>query len=508
MEEGLARFAKANDWSHIAPDALAQVATHLEKGAPLEALLDIPEVASLPNQTVVAAVRAVSAYNHWQAACKETDLGEASAAGCRTPGDLAVVSALLAMGAPRSAETASAGSTMVGIVLKEALLIGRGDSEAALAQSGRWPAADVPPARWLAWRRMERAGDMTITLKLPEEAAQALLHAGQSTGLPEAALKEATRTGLWRTLDGTAQRRAEDEACAAYVGLLSAAPLDLSPLGAIYIGSQRGPLGAVVVDQNGSLLEAQSFPSNHDMARVLEWATATGATGWVVPTSAADARRLARVRMALPGTLQQVKPAGIGLALECLEEEATLFGRPREILKAVVLARRALKPHVEWSRLDPLELGLAEYQNDLDLQSLSAALEAVRALAPRGQLTATRARVERRLNPMLRNLSDLRPGMEIDVQITNLTSFGAFATFGLDVEGLIHISELADSRVNSPSEVVRIGQQLRARVIQVESDRRRVSLTLRSGPTRPRQAQGAKADALAKLNDLFKPSKT
>lgn len=72
-------------------------------------------------------------------------------------------------------------------------------------------------------------------------------------------------------------------------------------------------------------------------------------------------------------------------------------------------------------------------------------------------------------------------GDEVDVIITRLAEFGAFARLvDLPVEGLIHISELADGHVAQPQDVVQEGQQVRARIVRIESDRKRLGLSLAS----------------------------
>lgn len=74
-------------------------------------------------------------------------------------------------------------------------------------------------------------------------------------------------------------------------------------------------------------------------------------------------------------------------------------------------------------------------------------------------------------------------GQLVEGTITKLTKFGAFASLGgeegYEVEGLIHISELSDRRIEHPREVVREGDRLRMRVIKVEPERRRIGLSLK-----------------------------
>ena len=70
-------------------------------------------------------------------------------------------------------------------------------------------------------------------------------------------------------------------------------------------------------------------------------------------------------------------------------------------------------------------------------------------------------------------------GQIVDATITKLTNFGAFAKIGDSIEGLIHISELADHRVSHPKEVVHEGDQVQVRIIRIELQRRRVGLSMR-----------------------------
>jgi small subunit ribosomal protein S1 len=64
-------------------------------------------------------------------------------------------------------------------------------------------------------------------------------------------------------------------------------------------------------------------------------------------------------------------------------------------------------------------------------------------------------------------------------RVTKLVSFGAFVEVAEGVEGLIHISELAEHHVETPDEVVRSGDEIDARIIDVDAKRRRLSLSLK-----------------------------
>ena len=82
-------------------------------------------------------------------------------------------------------------------------------------------------------------------------------------------------------------------------------------------------------------------------------------------------------------------------------------------------------------------------------------------------------------DPWLQKVAHLREGQLIEGRITHLTKFGAFARLGEDLEGLIHISELGEQRVNHPKEVVKEGDEVTLRIIKIDPERRRIGLSLR-----------------------------
>ena len=86
--------------------------------------------------------------------------------------------------------------------------------------------------------------------------------------------------------------------------------------------------------------------------------------------------------------------------------------------------------------------------------------------------------------PILRSdvltLDDLVPGMELSGTVRNVVDFGAFIDIGLHEDGLCHISELSDRFVKHPSEVVKVGQIVRVRVLGVEKEKKRISLSMKN----------------------------
>src|ERR671929_1938756 len=84
-----------------------------------------------------------------------------------------------------------------------------------------------------------------------------------------------------------------------------------------------------------------------------------------------------------------------------------------------------------------------------------------------------------RKDPWQEIVESVSVGEEIRGRVTKLVSFGAFVEVAEGVEGLIHISELADHHVETPDEIVRSGDEVEARIIDVDARRRRLSLSLR-----------------------------
>jgi uncharacterized protein len=81
----------------------------------------------------------------------------------------------------------------------------------------------------------------------------------------------------------------------------------------------------------------------------------------------------------------------------------------------------------------------------------------------------------------VRTMEDLKPGMELEGVVTNVTAFGAFVDVGVHQDGLVHVSQLADRFVKDPNEVVKVGEKIKVRVLEVDLARKRISLTAKKG---------------------------
>lgn len=76
-------------------------------------------------------------------------------------------------------------------------------------------------------------------------------------------------------------------------------------------------------------------------------------------------------------------------------------------------------------------------------------------------------------------ITDLHEGMILPGIVNNITDFGAFVDIGVHVSGLIHISQMAEKRVNNPAEILKLRQQIKVKVIGVDINRKRISLSLK-----------------------------
>jgi protein Tex len=88
------------------------------------------------------------------------------------------------------------------------------------------------------------------------------------------------------------------------------------------------------------------------------------------------------------------------------------------------------------------------------------------------------------------DLADLKSGMILEGVVTNVTNFGAFVDVGVHQDGLVHISMLSNKFVKDPREVVKAGDVVKVKVLEVDEKRRRIALSMRLDETAPRSREG------------------
>ncbi len=103
------------------------------------------------------------------------------------------------------------------------------------------------------------------------------------------------------------------------------------------------------------------------------------------------------------------------------------------------------------------------------------------------------------------DIRDLKPGMRLEGTVTNVAAFGAFVDIGVHQDGLVHLSQLADRFVKDAHEVVKAGDVVHVRVVEIDANRKRISLTMRTsddvgagvGP-KPQRSDGAPRERAGK----------
>ena len=134
----------------------------------------------------------------------------------------------------------------------------------------------------------------------------------------------------------------------------------------------------------------------------------------------------------------------------------------RALVGDAVLVRR-----IDWRRYTGADLG------EPTLRDILTELEKP-GRDPRGDFSAPAFRAD------LSTLEDVREGMVLQGVVTNVTAFGAFVDVGVHQDGLVHVSQVANRFVRDPAEVLRVGDRLAVKVLGVDLERRRLSLSVRA----------------------------
>jgi protein Tex len=92
--------------------------------------------------------------------------------------------------------------------------------------------------------------------------------------------------------------------------------------------------------------------------------------------------------------------------------------------------------------------------------------------------------------------------MEVPGIVTNLTRFGAFVDIGVKQDGLVHVSEIAHKYIQDPSEVLKLNQHVKVKVMEVDVARKRIALSIKQTEAAPTQ-QSRPAQHIPKLKQSF-----
>ena len=79
------------------------------------------------------------------------------------------------------------------------------------------------------------------------------------------------------------------------------------------------------------------------------------------------------------------------------------------------------------------------------------------------------------------DIKDLKPNMVLTGTVRNVVDFGAFVDIGVHQDGLVHISQISDKYVKHPMDVVQVGDIVTVRVLDVDVEKKRISLTMKNG---------------------------
>jgi predicted RNA-binding protein with RPS1 domain len=358
--------------------------------------------------------------------------------------------------------------------------------------------AELAPHRWFTARRGEEDGWLELELVAPEGEAERAL-GPLSTPELVAELARAGAKAAREALHARAETQVLDTAAGALHALLARPPIAGSVAG---VASDGKRLYAHLLggEADGDSLELRPG----EVERLVRWIQERGARHAAVAAldRGRDLSGLLRALSAAGLTVERVREAG-------LMKQARGQDQPLKAEAARVAARRLRDPLDGHSELGADELGLGEYLDQVDASRLHAALEDVRAAVRWERSHGRTAAPEARgldIHPMVHGLQDLRPGMELTGTVSNLTHFGAFVELGLPVQGLVHLSELAERFVEHPSEVVAVGQRVRVRVLEVDEARGRLALSMRPprDPRRQKQGSERRSAALSALDQLFK----
>ena len=77
------------------------------------------------------------------------------------------------------------------------------------------------------------------------------------------------------------------------------------------------------------------------------------------------------------------------------------------------------------------------------------------------------------------DMKDLKPGMELMGTVRNVIDFGAFVDIGVHEDGLVHISQMCDRYIKHPLEVVKVGDIVKVQVLNVDTKKKRIALTMK-----------------------------
>ncbi|MBU0552248.1 S1 RNA-binding domain-containing protein, partial [Myxococcota bacterium] len=354
----------------------------------------------------------------------------------------------------------------------------------------------VLPEEWLYLRRGVAAGVVTLDLILPPErligfvqSKGAEINAISGGRSPQALLDELVMCDLaeWamRLKDEEAQLITMRAASERYLERIKAT----RPTQQVYafVWVEPDEVGVVVALRDGKRLAHGHTPreAGDDLVKLIEGLISHHPVEAIVISEQLDEVTAAQIKAGFAALeIIEADPTGV--------DEGRFQDLPVSEGRASNLGRRRVRPLKYIGLMDPLALNLVEPALAIPEALQQAVFKEIHAFGAAGFGVKDLQRPpppppkpapkpQRVLNPTIKSVEDLRPGMNVEGIVTNITQFGAFINIGLSHEGLIHISEMSDQYVSKPEEVLTVGQELTARVLGIDRGRKRISLSLRSG---------------------------
>ncbi|EGZ7812087.1 RNA-binding transcriptional accessory protein [Escherichia coli] len=376
------------------------------------------------------------------------------------------------------------------------------------------PLSTVPSHRALAMFRGRNEGVLQLSLNAdpqfeepPKESycEQIIMdHLGlRLNNAPADSWRKGVVSWTWRIkvlmhleteLMGTVRERAEDEAINVFArnlhDLLMAAPAGLRATMGLDPGLRTG-VKVAVVDATGKLVATDTiYPHTGQTAKAAMTVAALCEkhnVELVAIGNGTASRETERfyldVQKQFPKvTAQKVIVSEAGASVYSASELAAQEFPDLDVSLrgAVSIARRLQDPLAELVKIDPKSIGVGQYQHDVSQTQLARKLDAV---------------VEDCVNAVgVETMNDLQPGMILEGAVTNVTNFGAFVDIGVHQDGLVHISSLSNKFVEDPHTVVKAGDIVKVKVLEVDLQRKRIALTMRldeqPGETNARRGGG------------------
>jgi uncharacterized protein len=285
--------------------------------------------------------------------------------------------------------------------------------------------------------------------------------------------------------------------------------LDVSLRGAVSIARRlQDPLAELVKIEPKSIGvgQYQHDVDQHRLARQLDSVVEDAVNAVGVDLNTASAPLLARVSGVGPGLAE---------AIVAHRDASGPFATRRELLKVARLGPKAFEQAAGFLRIsggkEPLDASSVHPEAydvarrivaacGRDIRSLMGDATALQKLDPRAfiddrfglptvkDILSELEKPGRDPRPSFRTatfadgvneIRDLKPGMLLEGTVTNVAAFGAFVDVGVHQDGLVHVSQLADRFVKDPHEVVKAGDVVQVRVVEVDALRKRIALTMR-----------------------------